>query len=235
MGKKESMTSEIEKHHGPYFKADNKLCTHCAYKYRTMIFFVSNYTCTMIPNDQIWYLKQVKDEQPCNPSTVFRVRVCALFEWQNLSKVAVAFVFVLDAFARTIFCSRERPLWLSPERILSKVRAAFLLLINQQVLNFYALFLQKETCSLRLTVLRKAMHYSVSLLRLWSLEKNIQHNGQDRSHDFWNWEESWTVWQSSQILLIRNILHTNTYLWSSLCLIIPAPWFLMTKFYISSK
>ena len=73
--------------------------THCAYKYRTMIFVVSNYTCTMIPNDQIWYLKQVKDEPPCNPSTVFRVRVRALFEWQNRSKVAVAFVFALDAIA----------------------------------------------------------------------------------------------------------------------------------------
>ena len=53
----------------------------------------------MIPNDQIWYLKQVKDEPPCNPSTVFRVRVRALFEWQNRSKVKVAFVFALDAFA----------------------------------------------------------------------------------------------------------------------------------------
>jgi len=66
------------------------ICTHCAYKYRTMIFFVSNYTCTMISNDQIWYLKQVKDEPSRNPSTVFRVRVRALFEWQNRSKVAVA-------------------------------------------------------------------------------------------------------------------------------------------------
>ena len=76
--------------------------THCAYKYRTMIFFVSNYICTIIPNDKIWYLKQVKDEPPCNPSTVFRVRVRALFEWQNRSKVAVAFVFALDAFALCI-------------------------------------------------------------------------------------------------------------------------------------
>jgi len=45
------------------------------------------------------YLKQVKDEPPRNPSTVFRVRVRALFEWQNRSKVAFAFVFALDAFA----------------------------------------------------------------------------------------------------------------------------------------
>jgi len=75
------------------------ICTHCVYKYRTMVFFVSNYTCSMIPNDQIWYLKQEKDEPLCNPSTVFRVRVRALFEWQNRSKVAVAFVFALDAVA----------------------------------------------------------------------------------------------------------------------------------------
>jgi len=62
------------------------ICTHCAYKSRTMIFFVSNYTCAMIPNDQIWYLRQVKDEPPCNPSTVSRVRVRALFEWQTAQK-----------------------------------------------------------------------------------------------------------------------------------------------------
>jgi len=89
--------------HGLYDKADNiySLRVFCFYKYRTMIFFVSNYTCTMIPNDKIWYLKQVKDEPPRNPSTVSRVRVRALlvFEWQNRSKVAVAFVFALDAFA----------------------------------------------------------------------------------------------------------------------------------------
>jgi len=97
MGKTESMTFEIEKNHGLYDKAEIR--THCAYKYRTMLFFVSNYTCTMIPNDQISYLKQVKDEPPRNPSTVFRVRVRAQFEWQNHSKVAVAFVFTLDAFA----------------------------------------------------------------------------------------------------------------------------------------
>jgi len=35
-----------------------------AYKYGTMIFSVSEYTCAMIPNDKIWYLKQVKDEPP---------------------------------------------------------------------------------------------------------------------------------------------------------------------------
>ena len=97
MGKTESVTFEIEKIMDCMTK--QTICTHCAYKYRTMIFFVSNYTCTMIPNDQIWYLKQVKNEPHCNPSAVFRVRVRALFEWQNRSKVAVAFVFVLDAFA----------------------------------------------------------------------------------------------------------------------------------------
>ena len=66
-----------------------------AYKYGKLIFSVSDYTCTMIPNNQSLYLKQVKDE----PSTVFRVRVRALIEWQNRSKVAFAFVFSLDAFA----------------------------------------------------------------------------------------------------------------------------------------
>jgi len=60
-----------------------------------MIFSVSDYTCAMIPNDHIIYLKQVKDE----PSAVFRLSVRALFEWQNRSKVAVAFVFALDSFA----------------------------------------------------------------------------------------------------------------------------------------
>ena len=56
----------------------------------------------MIPNDQILYLKQVKDDPPRNPSTVFRVRVRALFELQNRSKVAFLFVFALDAFALCI-------------------------------------------------------------------------------------------------------------------------------------
>jgi len=110
MGKTESLTFKIEKNHGLYFKVDNKLCTHCAYKYRTMIFFASNYTCTMIPNDQIWYLKQVKDEPPCNPSKVFRVRVRALFQWQNRLKVAVAFMFALDAFAFAL-CINGPWLW----------------------------------------------------------------------------------------------------------------------------
>ena len=76
-------------------KTKQIICTHCAYEYITMIIFVSNYTCTIIPNDQIWYLKQVKDEPPCNPSTVFRIR--ALFKWQNRSKVAVAVRFVFSS------------------------------------------------------------------------------------------------------------------------------------------
>jgi len=110
--------------------------THCAYKYRNMIFFVSNYTCTMIPNDQIWYLKQVKEEPPRNPSTVFRVMVRALFEWQNRLKVAVAFVFVLDAFAfalcinRPLSTRRDRPNYadssyrLSPLKYINRVSAS---------------------------------------------------------------------------------------------------------------
>ena len=64
-----------------------------------MIYSVSDYTCAMISNDQVLYLKQVKYETLRNPSTVFRVRVRALFEWRNRSKVAFAFVFALDAFA----------------------------------------------------------------------------------------------------------------------------------------
>ena len=64
-----------------------------------MIFSVFDYTCAMIPNDQIVYLEQVKDDPPRNPPTVFRVRVSALFEWQNRSKVAFSFVFALNAFA----------------------------------------------------------------------------------------------------------------------------------------
>ena len=51
-----------------------------AYIYGIMIFSVSEYTCAMIPNDQILYLNQAKDELPRNPSTVFRVQVRALFE-----------------------------------------------------------------------------------------------------------------------------------------------------------
>jgi len=35
-----------------------------AYKYRTRIYSVSDYTCAMIPNDQILYLKHVKYEPP---------------------------------------------------------------------------------------------------------------------------------------------------------------------------
>jgi len=54
-----------------------------------MIFSVSDYTCVMIPNDQILYLKQVKDEPPRNPLTVFRVWVHALFECQNRVRVRV--------------------------------------------------------------------------------------------------------------------------------------------------
>ena len=36
-----------------------------------MIFSMSDYTCAMIPSDQILFLKQVKDEPPRNPSTVY--------------------------------------------------------------------------------------------------------------------------------------------------------------------
>ena len=64
-----------------------------------MIFSGFDYICAMIPNDQIVYLKQVKDDQPRNPSTVFRVWVRSLYEWQNRSKVAFSFLFALDAFA----------------------------------------------------------------------------------------------------------------------------------------
>jgi len=54
MGKTVSMTFEIEKNHGLYqCMTKQTICTHCAYKYITMIFFVSNYTFTVIPNDQI--------------------------------------------------------------------------------------------------------------------------------------------------------------------------------------
>jgi len=61
----ECMTKQTRITHKEYF----------AYKYGTMIFSVSDYTCVMIPNDQILYLKHVKDEPPRNMSTVFRVRV----------------------------------------------------------------------------------------------------------------------------------------------------------------
>ena len=64
-----------------------------------MIFSVFDYTCATIPNDQILYLKQVKDDPRRNPPTVLRHRVCAIFEWQNRSNVAFSFVFALDAFA----------------------------------------------------------------------------------------------------------------------------------------
>jgi len=48
MGKTESMTFEIEKNHGLYDKADNM------YSLRVHIQnYVSNYICTMLPNDQI--------------------------------------------------------------------------------------------------------------------------------------------------------------------------------------
>jgi len=71
-----------------------------AYTYETMIFSVSDYTCVMIPNDQILYLKQEKDELHRKPSTVFSFRVHALFEWQNRSNVP--FVFALDALASVL-------------------------------------------------------------------------------------------------------------------------------------
>jgi len=45
-----------------------------------MIFSMSDYNCAMIPNAQILYLKQIIDEPPRNPSTVFRVRVRAVFQ-----------------------------------------------------------------------------------------------------------------------------------------------------------
>ena len=91
------MTFEIENNNGLCDKADKgySLRVYFAYKYETIIFSVYDYTCAMIPTDQILYLKQVKDEPHRNPSTVFRVRVRALFEWQNRSKVT----FALDAFA----------------------------------------------------------------------------------------------------------------------------------------
>ena len=73
-----------------------------AYKYSTKISSVSDSTCAMIPNDQILSLTARKRQPPRKPSTVFRVRVHALFEWQNCPKVAFAFVLVLDAFALCI-------------------------------------------------------------------------------------------------------------------------------------
>jgi len=131
---------------------------------------------------------------------------------------------------RTMFCSHKQPLWLPPERILSKVRAAYFA-INQPASTSLPLVLQKETW-----LFQEKLDTSVSLLRLCSLEKNVQHNGQDRSRDFWNWEESWTVWQNRHTLLIKRFfLRRNTELRSSLCLIIPTPWFKMTKLYLSSK
>jgi len=51
-----------------------------AYKYGAMISSVSDYACAAIPNDKILNLKQVKDEPPRNPSTIFRVRVRTVFE-----------------------------------------------------------------------------------------------------------------------------------------------------------
>jgi len=67
-----------------------------ANEYGTMIFSVSDYTCAMIPNNRILYLKQVKDEPTRNLSTVSRVQVRALFEWQNRSKVAFAFALCIN-------------------------------------------------------------------------------------------------------------------------------------------
>jgi len=99
MDKTEAMTFKIEKNHGLFDKAVKDYSLGIFYKYITMIFSVFDYTCAMIPNYQILYLKQVKDDPPQNPPTVFRVRVRALFEWQNRSKVAFSFVF---AFALCI-------------------------------------------------------------------------------------------------------------------------------------
>ena len=74
----------------------------------------------MILNDQILYLKHVKDELSRNPSTVFRVRVRALFEQQNRSKVA--FAFVSAAVAQWLERSpRERGVVGSiPDRVIPK-------------------------------------------------------------------------------------------------------------------
>ena len=70
-----------------------------------MIFSVSDYTCAILPYDQILYIKQIKDELPRNPSTVFRVRVRALFEWQKPLKsrvrVRVTFERVRAVYKRT--------------------------------------------------------------------------------------------------------------------------------------
>jgi len=74
----------------------SKITHYFAYKYMSIIFSVFDYTCA---NDENLYLKQVKDDPPRNPQTVFRVRIRALFEWQNRLKVAFSFVFALDAFA----------------------------------------------------------------------------------------------------------------------------------------
>jgi len=92
---------EIEKNHGLFDKADEdySLRLFCV---RIRNYDVSDHTCAMIPNDQLLYLKQVNDEPHRNSSTVFRVWVRALFEWQNSSKVAFVFAFNLDAFALCI-------------------------------------------------------------------------------------------------------------------------------------
>ena len=117
MDKTEGQILQTEKNHVLYDKAlllCKILCTDrrlflflcCfAYKYSTMISSVSDSTCAMIPNDQILSLTARKRQPPRKPSTVFRVRVHALFEWQNCPKVAFAFAFVLelDAFAFALF------------------------------------------------------------------------------------------------------------------------------------
>jgi len=64
-----------------------------------MISSVSDYTCTMITNDQTLSLTARKRRAALKAVNEFARRVHALFEWQNCSKVAFAFVFALDVFA----------------------------------------------------------------------------------------------------------------------------------------
>ena len=112
MDKTEAQILQTEKNHVLYDKAlllckisrtDRRLFLFLccfAYKYSTMISSMSDSTCAMIPNDQILSLTAKKRQPPRKLSTVFRVWVHALFEWQNCPKVA--FVLVLDAFALCI-------------------------------------------------------------------------------------------------------------------------------------
>ena len=130
---------------------------------------------------------------------------------------------------RTSFCSRERPLWLPQSEFCHKFARRFA--INQSASTSLALFLHIETCASDCSKKGEALALVYLDCEVWSK----MYNNIDKTEAMtFNIEKNHGLYHkagkeySSRVFCIQ-----NTELRSSLCLIIPAQWIQMTKFYIN--